>query len=109
MAIGQKPVPSVNLPIPTKIGSLKWVLNSPKQTPEMGSQNGFDNHSQMSGRLLFRFSVFAWLGSPAGRPMGQSFRMVQTSIPGCHLQWSCPLASYIETKKDLSEEAKKET
>ena len=29
MAVGQNPVPPVNIPTPTKIGSLKWVVNSP--------------------------------------------------------------------------------
>ena len=29
----------------TKIGSLKWVVNSP--TPKMGSQTGFDSHSHV--------------------------------------------------------------
>ena len=48
--MGQNPVPAVNIPIPTKIGSLKWVVNSPIPT-KMGSQNGFD-HSQMTKWLV---------------------------------------------------------
>ena len=37
MAMGQNPVPPVNIPIPTKIGSKMGVY-----------QNGFDKHSHMS-------------------------------------------------------------
>ena len=36
----------VNIPIPTNIGSLKSVANSPNPN-KMRSQNGFDHHSQL--------------------------------------------------------------
>ena len=44
MAMGQNPVPPVNIPIPTKIGS---KMGGELTDPKMGSQNGFDNHSHM--------------------------------------------------------------
>ena len=39
MAMGQKPAPPVNIPLPTKIGS---KMGGEFTYPKMGSQNGFD-------------------------------------------------------------------
>ena len=43
--MGQSPVPPVNIPIPTKIDQNRWCTY-----PNMGSQNGFDNHSHIDRR-----------------------------------------------------------
>ena len=59
LAMGQTPVP-VNIPIPTKIGNLRWVVNSPIP-PEMGSQNGVDNHSHISGYDFQQEQPEMWL------------------------------------------------
>ena len=40
----EHPNPTTKIPVP------KWVVNPPTK---MGSQNGFDNHSHLSSRLVF--------------------------------------------------------
>ena len=45
LAMGQNPVPPVNITIPTKIAS---KMGGEFTYPKMGSQNGFDNHSHLS-------------------------------------------------------------
>ena len=45
-----KPVPPVNIPIPTKIGS---KMGGELTYPKLGSQNGFDHHSHLSLRVSF--------------------------------------------------------
>ena len=45
VAMGQKPVPPVNIPIPTKIGSK--MGGEFTENPKMESQNGFDHRSQV--------------------------------------------------------------
>ena len=39
------PIPPVNIPIQPLTWVPKWVVNSPKTPPKMGSHNGFDHHS----------------------------------------------------------------
>ena len=46
MAMGEKPVPPVNIPIPTKTNKI-WVVH---RKPLKWYQNGFDNHSHMKTR-----------------------------------------------------------
>ena len=52
-------VPPVNMPIPTKTGSK--LGGEFTESPKMGSQNGFDNHSQMCRHLCTVLAIIAHL------------------------------------------------
>ena len=49
--MGQNPVPPVNIPILTKIGS---KMGGEFTYPKMGFQNGFDNHGHFSPQESWR-------------------------------------------------------
>ena len=59
-------IPPVNIRFnPTsKIGSLKWVVNSPKPNQNGINQSGFDHHSHMDS--LGHVTFLPLLGSPVG-------------------------------------------
>ena len=49
LAMGQNPIPPVNIPIPTRKDQNGWCTYP--NIPKMGSQNGFDNHSHSIATL----------------------------------------------------------
>ena len=90
LAMGQKPVPPVNIPIPTKIGSK--LGGEFTEHPKMGSQNGFDHHShfawelpRMSGRnvTVARESPMFVFSAPPGnaRRGSRPSRLRQQQLP----------------------------
>ena len=69
LAMGQNPVPPVNIPIPTKIGSLKCVVNSP-----IPIKNGIPKRSVQFPLLVSRLipsDPRTYAGSPASKGLLQ--------------------------------------